>query len=307
MVPRRGTIEYDQVIAIMNKMKGGSTVQRPKITRKAVVPVEQDGQGVKEIIQTVKNAFDTLINGKRKGLSPAFRKTLKELGDKDIIQISIVRKPVQKVLKTIINLITLGKFNNQMKALNYDEVYHLSAMLKLSNGTALFLEKNAVPELKQITNIEGEKIDVNIKRPIKLIKFIEGTYDKIGEENYVNYSAETLNCQKFILDHLETFGLSNNKIKNFIMQDATQLLSKDPNIYKVLSKVTDLGALADVVMHGRGFTDEFKKFFTDLIELFTPSTKQTNSQADDIKRNKTDKTRNDFGTMAYNLIKKKSI
>ena len=101
--------------------------------------------------------------------------------------------------------------------------------------------------------------------------------------------------------------LSNKKIEEFIMQDAAQLLSKDPKVYKALKAVTDLGGLADVVIHGRGFTDEFKKFFSDLIELFTPSTKQTNSQADDIRRNKIDKTRNDFGTMAYNLIKKKSI
>lgn len=229
----------------------------------------QSGEGVREIVQTVKNAFDALINGKRKGLSPSFKRMLKQHGDKDIVQISIVRKPVQKVLTSIINLITLGKFNQQMKTLNYDQVYHLSAILKLSDGAALFLEKNAVPELKPVSgNVEGEKLDVNMKKPIKLRQFVEKTYDRIGEREFVDYTAENLNCQKFILSHLQTFDLANKKIESWIRQDAAQLLSKDPNVYKALKAVTDLGALADV-LQGRGISEGVGKFILELLGRIT--------------------------------------
>ena len=268
------------------------------------------GEGIRDIFNkvktTVKNAFDALVNGKRKGLSPSFRKTLRQHGEKDIVQITIVRKPVERVLKSIINLITLGKFNQQMKSLNYDDVFHLSAVLKLSDGTQLFLEKNAVAELKPFSgNHDGSTIDVNMKDSIKLKKFIEDTYNRIGERQYVDYSAENLNCQKFILDHLETFKLSNKKIELFIMQDASQLLSKDPNVFKALKAVTDLGALSDVVIQGRGLSDEVKKFFSELFNLFKPSSKQPNSQAEEIKNNRAYKRRDDIGKTIYDLIKTK--
>ena len=137
-VPVKGSVEYLEVMKIYQSMKGGDIAVTRKPKREPVA-IDQSGEGIKEIVQTVKNGFDALINGKRKGLSPSFKKSLKDHGDKDIVQISIIRKPVQAVLKNVINFITLGKFNSQMKSLNYDEVYHLSAILKLADGTALFL------------------------------------------------------------------------------------------------------------------------------------------------------------------------
>jgi hypothetical protein len=58
----------------------------------------------------------------------------------------IHRKPVDKILKDVINVISLGKFENYKKT--YDEVFHLSVIFEVEkDGNKVYLMTEKRPNI----------------------------------------------------------------------------------------------------------------------------------------------------------------
>lgn len=146
----------------------------------------QDGEGLKELIEKgvslVKNTWDALANGLRKDFPPSVRTLL-------IVGIMVQRKPIDKAFKDILNFFTAGKLTRTMKDMSYDDLYHLSLILKMEDGTMLNYEKNEVMSMKVVGQTEGEILNVPMKAPILLNEFIGKTLAKISKENFFLYMS----------------------------------------------------------------------------------------------------------------------
>lgn len=220
------------------------------------------------LIDIIKNTADLIFHGVRTQPPPAFRETLNKYGDFTITKITINRAPIESGIATAVNVLSLGKVNKRASELAYDKLYHLSAVLHVQEGTQgtnkvsnLLLEKNAVPVLALTSNTstyESKTIVVNVK----LNDFINNTVNQMGPIDYITYDASRLNCQNFIMNHLSANGLLTPELENFIMQDAMAILGNDTALIGRLKSITNLGAIFDQVIHGRG-----PSIFTSLREF----------------------------------------
>ena len=92
----------------------------------------------KGIVSDVKNYFHKALTS-RPGVVD---RLIKQYGDKRVMQVTILRKPVQGGVQKLLNLITLGGFNRAKNEMKYDEVYHLYVNMTLDNGQTIGIEKN---------------------------------------------------------------------------------------------------------------------------------------------------------------------
>jgi len=255
--------------------------RRPAAKKNVDVNAEIDlllgnyGEGIiDDAKRVVKNTIDVIKGGVRKGPSPNLRAMFSKYGDKMITKIFIQRAPVQKAIKIVSDILTSGKFSKTAKQLGYDDIYHLSMILELDNAKSVRYEKNEVAVMKDSFNVLGDSVIVPIKKPIKLLDFIDKTIKAVGVSNYYLYSADKYNCQEFLMAHLKANGLANSTIEKFIMQDAALLLQKDPSLIGAFKQVTDIGAIFNVIKEGRGVTDFIRKILRTLGNAFdrTPKT-----------------------------------
>jgi hypothetical protein len=207
----------------------------------------------------------------RKKAPPKIRKWVKMNGDKMIQKISVCRKPVQKAIQKILDIITLGKFSKSLKGLHYDDIFHLYIYITI-DGTSWRIEKNEVVTLKKDNRVMKENcLDISLmkssksgiqfssnaenqelkKRKIRLNKFM-----KKGENyqsNFWGYNAKGNNCQTFC----ESLLVSNKLIKigdkqhKFIKQDSEAIFEKNPKYLDKFGKtLTDIAAVFDIFKEG---------------------------------------------------------
>lgn len=193
-------------------------------------------------MQRIINFLSSLFGDRR--LPKSFRNVLEKNNDAIITSMEVCRTPIEGMAKTFANAVSLGKFNEIAKDVGPDGFYHLYSILTLDNGQKLLLEKNEVPVLS--TSLPSKKsstecISVGIDKQITLGEFIAKTVKRMGMENYNRYNALSLNCQNFLLNHLQANGLITPDLKSFIMQDLTKLIEETPSFSKYLAeKITDV-------------------------------------------------------------------
>jgi hypothetical protein len=175
--------------------------------------------------------------------------------NKEIIDIKICRKPIQKIIFNLLNVLSLNQFNENFKNSNYDDIFHLSLYITLNTGYKYILEKNQrvnfYPNMNYLNDINIQFIDVNLNNnKIYLKNLFENTINKIGKDNFWIYKSHSWNCQNFIYNILNCNGLMTEDYKNFIMQD-TEKLFKNLGYLKILSdNLTNLGANLDIIYQG---------------------------------------------------------
>lgn len=191
----------------------------------------------------LKEAASALVGSGR--LTKSFRDNLTKHGDKKIISIQVVREPLQRAVKAFANLLTAGKLDEVARAQGQAGFFHLYSILTLEDGTKLKYEKNERPVLEPFDGRLGQNAEsVNTTGGgIPLRDFIERTIKRMGENNYIQYSALQLNCQNFILNSLAANGLLTPDLQTFIHQDTTRLIEESPSFgQKIGNAATDLGA-----------------------------------------------------------------
>lgn len=188
--------------------------------------------------------------------SPKTDKILKKYGKFYIKNMMIHRKPVEKALQTIVNLISLGKFNDYKY--EYDDLFHLALVIEVSRGNKtvfLLTEKTPSIDWKVVRHIDdfdskGDtmSIPVDDRSYINLGDLMEKTKQIMGPD-FNTYNGKTNNCQNYILSIVQAFydlekknSLTQN-IKDFIYQDVKPYISD--GVSEIMNKVTDLGGLKD--------------------------------------------------------------
>ena len=198
--------------------------------------------------------------------------TIQKFGNKKIVSLEVIRSPIQKIVNTILNTVTFGKWSKVVKE-NYDQLFHLGLKVGFSKSKNIkeyiIIEKNETVNISQnLSNYQegSESLPVYVNKQITLKELLNNTLNKIGKDKYFLYNAKNQNCQIFIKDVLSANGFLNKDLQNFILQDAKSIIEQMPSyVEKTMNVVTDLGAKINQVTGGNKNYNKLTK--KELIQL----------------------------------------
>ena len=231
---------------VSDRPKAGS--ERPAFGRERANEQDEDGDGL----------FSDLVNKilpTRKDFPPKVRDIIQKYQNSYIKGILICRTPVQGYIKNFLNSFSSGKFEEQIKKLGYDDVYHLFMNVALEGGTDILIEKNQVVNMVVNANRNADAtmvVPLNGEM-ITFGQFINNTVKAVGPSIYL-YDHINNNCQVFIKNLLEANGLLTPTEEDFIMQDVQQIMEDSPEVLNTIARFsTEAAAKFDRFLHGRGF------------------------------------------------------
>ena len=212
--------------------------------------------GIKNVYGRVKG----FITGDRLDFNPIIRKLMTTIGDKPITAMVVIREPIKQYVDILSNIITLGEIDKYKSQYNINNLFHLYAVATLNDGTLIRYEKNEeinIETMKAIPTVDNNfKFVCNMpKQQLTLNTMFNKTISKIGKEKFFNYNAITNNCQNFIYNNLSLNGFDDKGLKDFIIQDLSQLTNKlNSTSTSILGGLTNLKKRINILTQGAGFT-----------------------------------------------------
>lgn len=185
----------------------------------------------------------------RSDYPPSFRTILEYNGDKKIKGIVIGRNVLSSKIQSIINAVATDKAKEKLKEQGYDKLFHLFIVVFLEGGTKVRMERNQVLSASTSVGKVEEQMNFPVNKDITLNDFLEKAHQAQGSE-FFHYSAQTNNCQDFVLLLLSRNGLLTDSIRKFVKQDTAELTK--PFFSKVADVITDTAATVDKAIHGQG-------------------------------------------------------
>jgi transcriptional antiterminator Rof (Rho-off) len=214
------------------------------------------------------------IFGGKLDFSNKIKKILKKYGNENIVSIRVGRRPINKLVEKAFNIISVGKWNELRQQYYYDKLFHLFLILTLQDGTKLSLEKNDIVNMDTNDSRCSEKnVDcIELEYPqnsITVNDLVKTPLDRIGKNNYFVYDPFKLNCQIFIKSVLETFGLYNSKVNDFVYQDLTDIIKNLPFYVSWVGKAaTDISAFGKKISGAGHNTDDIEEISKFVLEIF---------------------------------------
>jgi len=156
---------------------------------------------------------------------------LKKYGDYPIKQIYLVRQPITRFAKILLNIITLYKFEHEMRKYsktthsNVFFPYHTSIIveIELPNKTRkkILIEKNNcikfTTDFRIFDKQDMRKISIGRKK-YTLRQILEETRERIGNNIFFNWQISRNNCQMLVKEMLITIKKFTKKNKEFMFQ-----------------------------------------------------------------------------------------
>lgn len=177
-----------------------------------------------------------------------FRSTeafLKQNGSTVITALAIRRTPVNKLIDTALQMITMGTWEKSKNDLSYDSMFHLTLIVNGNIGIQK-LSRISVEPLDP-SGPGSEFMDVPVTgAPLTIMQLLDNTLKNVGKEKFFLYDAFDNNCQNFVVDVLRSNNLlgSGLEIRNFVVQPADVLIKKQPDYLATVSRtLTNLGAI----------------------------------------------------------------
>jgi hypothetical protein len=182
---------------------------------------------------------------------PPVRKILQSIGSEKVESLQLIRTPLSKISRFLLNIASLGQVERKLKETNIDQLFHLSLLI---NGK-YELDKQDVIKLIRNPNAvksDSETLIVPVSSNITINELLQNTQNQMGDR-YAPYDAVNNNCSIFISNVLSSNGLSTDNSDIFLNQKTIELFSKFPSITEKLVKLsTDLGAVVDKAIYGEG-------------------------------------------------------
>lgn len=227
---------------------------------------EQQGKG---LIKNISKGVNKVVNkiskvGKQAGkfaeavinpdafLPPSLKEVMKSKGDQIITSIMLRRNPVSSLITGAMNAVSLGSFQKNLDKQPYDKLFHLAILIQTANTKFLLEKIERVNVSYSIGSPEGlETLNVPLNgKEIKVFDLINNTLLQMGKNKFLDYDAVTNNCQVFIMNVLDSNGLLNDGNQSWVKQNTEVLFKGNKTLAKISKKLTDIGASANVLMHG---------------------------------------------------------
>jgi hypothetical protein len=207
------------------------------------------GDGLFSWIKRGYAAVNNFLSGPRKGFSARVNKFVAANGNKQILKMEVVRKPIFKIIEKAADIISAGKWSENKNKLSYDKMYHL--MLKFNlEGRDYKIEKNETIEITPFNeNINNIEIGPPIATPagLTLNQFIHNARNIVSPDEFFLYSAFQYKCQHFITTLLKGSNLFTPFLDQFINQDARAIIEGLPHFETIANVATNL---AGRLQHG---------------------------------------------------------
>ena len=221
--------------------------------------------------------------GAKLDFSNKIKKILGKYGNQRIRSIYIGRRPINDMVEKAFNIISLGKWSKLKNQFYFDKLFHLFLIIQMDDDTVISLEKNSIVTMTEndmrcsMKDTECVKIDYPTDS-ITLDDLVRKPLERIGKEKYFIYMPFDQNCQIFIRDILQTFGLYSKRVDDFVYQDITDIVKGLPWYVKYVAKgVTDLDAtVSKVTGAGKEPEPDKQKDLEVLTNFVTEMLKNTN-------------------------------
>lgn len=186
----------------------------------------------------------------RRRIPSKIHNVLNQVGELQIVGGFIMRKPVHRVLQGILNVFTGGDLKQKLKDYNYDDLYHLSIVFILSNGSTVLLEKNQVINATINPQVDGETLNIQPPLLTTNLRLVISNTMNYMKGNFLPYNGKTNNCQDFIIAILKSNNMWSPDYESFIKQDVDELVfdSMPEPLEKVVNAITDLGGDIDTLV-----------------------------------------------------------
>ena len=131
-------------------------------------------------------------------------------GDQIITALTLRRNPVSGVITQLMNFVSLGSFYKKLSRLPFDNLYHLSLLVKTEEGSFVLEKIERVNTSTTISTPEGlELLPIeNIPANLSVRQLIENT-EKLMGSKFLPYNPSTNNCQDFVMAILRANNLCN--------------------------------------------------------------------------------------------------
>jgi hypothetical protein len=219
---------------------------------------------IKSPLQTIRNLFSRNLTK----LSNHSRDTLASYGNIPIVQIEVIRSPVERIINTLVNFISLGKWNELKAKYGYDKLFHLGIVFTLSTGQKIIMEKIDIVSISPniSTNKDTEYLNIPINKEYILNKIVDDTQKLMGLDRFYDYNAFTENCQIFCKSILLSQQLYSKEADKFIFQDLSNIQNELPQyVPKIMKGVTDTANVVAKLI-GRGFNTNEIEFYSYLLD-----------------------------------------
>lgn len=230
--------------------------EEPKAEAKPEPKVEEDAPAEEEAAgeEPEQSRLAALLDKLFGPLPTAVQKWLKAHGDKPVSDFVIRRAPVQKAVRGILDLASLGALGKAQRKVGYDALYHLWLEFK-AGGLTWAVEKNQTLKIRDGapsgTSSKGAD-SFPLKAPpagTTMADMFEKAVKRYGAKRLTTYDPFSFNCQKFIAQLLSASGLLTSKARAFVMQDVSELAKDIPGYVKEGSRaVTDTAAVIDRIL-----------------------------------------------------------
>lgn len=170
---------------------------------------------------------------------------LAQYGDYQIVRSAVSRAIIMpRFLNTI---------NKYIRVVPYDDLYHLKLILVVRDhtGRTTTLQMEKVPHivLRPYKETPGEEhMDIDLEG-FTVNELLKRARSRVGDKTFFTYNAFKENCQHFVALILETAGVYDVELRNFIYQQFD--LSKINSMYiKGAKTITDLKKIFDRIFTG---------------------------------------------------------
>ena len=191
------------------------------------------------------------LQGRRAGISPNVDAFLSSHGDEPITQFVISRTILNPLLTNAIGVIS-PSFRRKTQN---TPLYHLHVLLRTSKSS-LSLEKTERITIGRHSNRPGsENMQVSVPSGLTLNIMLGRTRMLMGGK-FLTYSAQSNNCQDFILAVVQSNNISTSANTLFVKQSTKSLFT--PQLRKISNTLTDAAGVANILRQG-GDIDRPKK------------------------------------------------
>jgi hypothetical protein len=190
--------------------------------------------------------------------NPTINKLLEQYGNRQIESITIYRKPIQSYINQVLNTLSLGQLNKNLKEANYDKLFHLYMIVKLSYHEYILIEKNERINIHKVNKIDNmiENREINNINNLTINEMLNKTIERIGNDNFYTYKSHSWNCQNFIMNVLKSNNLLNNDLQEFILQDTEKIFYKMGYLKPISDMVTNTAATLNIIKEGGKINDK---------------------------------------------------
>lgn len=220
--------------------------------------------------------------------------TLGKYGHVEISEIQLFRRPLSGALTSLMNVVSMGEFNQRIKNSEYDKLFHLGCFIRLTNGKVIEVDKHEVVKIREFVknklNDKNETMDVNVNKKIAFGQLIENTIRQMGEDKFYSYNGRYNNCQDFMLYLLNANGLGTSENNKFIKQNVEFLFKRQGFLEGMVNAYTNtLGSFERTYMGGSIKLHTGRTYTNELEEIG----KRTGIEITMIMRDETEKLQGD--------------